>query len=509
MATMTIDTGITLVLGSKSNEVLGTLSGHYPKTVLSRQLADAGRVGLMVDVKGKRIIPTGPRVFVDAVPHHERALTVRESLSFALAMSGQAKASSVPSWLSAASSSAIEVSSNSASDAAAVAKATVEKLAESLSLGHLLETRIFFLSSVQTRCISLGQALLAANAHATRGAAEVKLLAEHALDGLCEADQAKVAQLLQSFTKATGVDVVISTADGAAMVDEALTSSVDHVLLVDTTFAVVYQGSPADLKGRLSPPEHLHGTLTAVKLLLQQKASEGTDSFRKAFSWSPPSSPVTKTETASKPAAASVKPSSPYLTPFFPSFGALVVRRWKVVSRSPVWIWPRPILSLVFALFLGSLYFQPPFSSFNIKASLASYITVLIAASSMVEARATVHSALSMHPSLDGKLFSSLAVLLSDWLVALPASIISSLILGLIPFYMVDYADSQGRAAFFLLIVFCVDQSFGVLMRATVQALLNKDSARMMSGMYVLFFLFCGGFFIVPSLANPAYYTLF
>lgn len=163
----------TIVVGEKANEFLGTLAGHHSKTVLTRVLAEAGR-GLVLDDKRKVIRPDSPRFFVDATPSHERALTVRETLEFVFETSwGSKDAKALSSWLS--------------------SRAFVEELASSLGLRHVLETRIFFLSTVQSRCASLGEALLTAAAYAAAGESGGILLAQEALDGLPNEVQLSVA----------------------------------------------------------------------------------------------------------------------------------------------------------------------------------------------------------------------------------------------------------------------------------------------------------------------------
>jgi len=156
---------------------------------------------------------------------------------------------------------------------------------------------------------------------------------------------------------------------------------------------------------------------------------------------------------------------------------------------------PSPLLSpQAFGLFMGSLYFQPAISNFAPKASLATYICAIICAGVAMQMRPLIHSAKVAHSMMDRGWFGPLTAIASAAAVMLPLSAVSAALFTATMYPMVGYttADGPGRAFFFLLVIFLIDVAATALFSAIAVATLKPDSIKGLTGLFILFYLYCG-----------------
>lgn len=131
---------------------------------------------------------------------------------------------------------------------------------------------------------------------------------------------------------------------------------------------------------------------------------------------------------------------------------ALFLRHMKVMRRTPLLWLPRLALSVGYGLYLGSLYFAPSPKMYTAKASLASYLCVILSAAVAFETRPFVRMAKVWHAMMDVHGWTSAKALIgvTSIAVGLPVSFFSSFLLSLPIYTMVDYAaDSKARFLFF------------------------------------------------------------
>lgn len=131
---------------------------------------------------------------------------------------------------------------------------------------------------------------------------------------------------------------------------------------------------------------------------------------------------------------------------------ALFLRHMKLLRRKTLLWLPRLALSIGYGLYLGSLYFAPSPKMYTAKASLASYLCVILSAAVAFETRAFVRMAKVWHGMMDIHGWTSAKSLVGVTCVAVgvPVSFVSSFLISLPIYTMVDYAaDTKARFLFF------------------------------------------------------------
>ncbi|RYE84152.1 MAG: ATP-binding cassette domain-containing protein, partial [Methanosarcinales archaeon] len=154
------------------------------------------------------------------------------------------------------------------------------------------------------------------------------------------------------------------------------------------------------------------------------------------------------------------------------SAGGFAAFRWhwwrmvRVTLRNRAFFMPKAILGIVMGLILGSLYFKPVLTNFSPKVSLATYLCVMLAASTFGELPHHVHIGNVMKKHRERRWYSGFSYSPALCFSTIPHSILGSLILSLFIFFMVGYAnDTPARFFWFWFCGFLVDIGCGALFR--------------------------------------------
>jgi ABC-type branched-subunit amino acid transport system ATPase component len=205
------------------------------------------------------------------------------------------------------------------------------------------------------------------------------------------------------------------------------------------------------------------------------------------------------------------------------TLGTHISRSFSFVKRSPMWYLPKPLLSLVskmpqhcacllpkdnnnsfalvlqlFGLWLGSLYYDPAFSNFTVKASLASYSCVVLSSCAALDAKHVSNFARDMHNYIDwgwtGSRVPSYALLL----VTLPISALSAMIFTASMYFLTGFINEASNFLFFLCALL-FDLAMGGMVRVLAASTLLGDKVRSISGVFVIIYLLCGGYVVLHS----------
>jgi ABC-type multidrug transport system ATPase subunit/ABC-type multidrug transport system permease subunit len=193
---------------------------------------------------------------------------------------------------------------------------------------------------------------------------------------------------------------------------------------------------------------------------------------------------------------------SAYPTSLRHSVGAVLVRQVKLVVRDGWAIAGHLVQATLMGLLLGSLFYDPPITLFNLRISVVLFAAFLLAFANMPEVAAASAAKAVVLRHAAGRISPPGAYPLAAAIVHLPLAIAEVAILGSCVYTMVGFSTDTGRFPFFLLCLLLTDVALAAYFRFLAAALPNAAVAEALAAPSTgVFILFSG--FLVTRLHIP------
>jgi len=177
-------------------------------------------------------------------------------------------------------------------------------------------------------------------------------------------------------------------------------------------------------------------------------------------------------------------------------------RQWAFMSRSPEFVVPRLMQSIVMGLVMGSLFWQlgtGP-NDFSPRIGLILFVLIFAAFANMSEVPLASEFKLVVYKQVDAGMYSTFSYVFAVVLMHFPLAVGECALLGTIIYWMVDYANDAGRFFFFLLLLLCVNLAMSGVFRTVAYTARNPDIALNLAGPLTAICLLFGGFLITADL---------
>ena len=185
-------------------------------------------------------------------------------------------------------------------------------------------------------------------------------------------------------------------------------------------------------------------------------------------------------------------------------------RQWLLTSRNRTMIPPRMTQAVLFGFIQGSIFWQLADSDYAARVGVCLLTVMSGAFSNLTEVPVASEARNVVAKQIDAGFFPASSYTLSVCLMHFPVTIVETVILSLLTYWISGFAADAGRFFFFLLIVLLNNNCLGVFFRSIAYYAKNPDIARQMDLPWVIIFLVFGGFLItrdhIPNWLIEFYY---
>mmetsp|Transcript_7924 Transcript_7924/g.14521 ORF Transcript_7924/g.14521 Transcript_7924/m.14521 type:complete len:1594 (+) Transcript_7924:169-4950(+) len=182
-------------------------------------------------------------------------------------------------------------------------------------------------------------------------------------------------------------------------------------------------------------------------------------------------------------------------------------RQWLVLKKNVLFIIGRAVTNMIFGLLLGALAFQLPFDQYYIKVGMLNSVLMFCGFGSVSLLQEVVESRDVYYKQHKENFYPAISYVLADFCNNLPISVLDSLVLGSIVYFMVGFTLAGGGSHYFVFLLFLI--SFGICMSSLIRLLgyTFKTQAEAMATFIIfimLMIIFSGG--VVTRNAIPDYF---
>ena len=150
-------------------------------------------------------------------------------------------------------------------------------------------------------------------------------------------------------------------------------------------------------------------------------------------------------------------------------------RQRKLVYRNKGLMIAKLLNSLVMSLILGTLFLEPPRTSFQLKYGLALFSVLFISFTNNAEIPASIQSRSIVYRQTTAGMYNEVAYVISNVLALLPINMLADFLYGTILYWMTGWVDDVDRWLVFLLAVFSTDMCMAAFFRCMVRTCTIKS----------------------------------